>query len=237
MGDACFVSCLQVPASNSRPGRGVEHNPEVIDEHLYMPDEELNATFDSIYHKHTIEGRQQLPEGDPWKRKTSAFLSELVESHQNAQAVGRRSKRNLFIKLLKDAVIATLCSGSTGIEYVVRSQFVEFWHIIAKFEADVGRSSDGQMTDIYLVRFKASFHTDKDGKQKTFPSFCGMYPVERAYPKEKGHGPIHHVHYNFDQKVWEGTYFRKMNASKTKKYHERIDEREAGCESCRFDHD
>lgn len=103
--------------------------PGPLDSHVYLPPKYLVKTFHSVFKKHTEAGQSNATYrervGD--RRGTQQFITNLIDQLEfrgRSSFLGRvarvpaqeQRKQELFYKLIKDAVIATLHSGTTVIE-------------------------------------------------------------------------------------------------------------------------
>lgn len=146
------VGRLRTRVENTRPGP--------IDRHTYLPPDWLAHTFDTIFRKHTQPGNDDpdTPHWMKYRNKTQHFLTRLLHEYEdNGQTHPDNPSNNvrlqeLFYKLLKDAVIATLQYGETVIEnYEIGA--TKHVSIIANYGRVVGEV-DGWGTFLYRVLFK-----------------------------------------------------------------------------------
>lgn len=231
------VSAVQVQPGLSR-GNG---------DHIYLPDNNLARIFKSITSKHTTDGIEQLPLRDRHRDdrvQTAVFLDQLVGDHER-----ERDRERLFYKLFKDAVIATLHSGTTVLEQnTVRrggQNYDVYWEIVAKFDKDVGwpdRRNKNVRSSLYRVRFERLL--EQRGRDTVVcPVFRGMWPVDKNFCQTHRHEPVEHLAFDHDQAEWNKTYFpdqRGWSDDKKQQFanqKQRDEDRDVRCGHCKIDHD
>ena len=186
--------------------------PGPVDGHIFLPGNFLKDTFETVFKKHTYEGQlDHMHEPRVRDRlRTQELFENLLARHElRRDGYNHYTQKELFHKLLKDAVIATLYSGSTVLSVKIISRTEVHWSIIARFSGSVGVDRARLPTDYYRCVFKVHEERIADGRRQQCPVFSGMWPVawwEMGRANRK-FAP-QHLDFDHDNEAWKRTYQR-----------------------------